>query len=656
MLQNNANQNQNKDSSSLALDLETLSVKYKNLLIKYRQSVLDYIDNLNTESAKPCAKYSADSKNINQACYDEIWKKSGCTTTGRVNASSEWAKERTLNQLILNSWHWATTLTDYVHRNGCYGTSEGNPYYLIGVGTNGRLYSCKGIGGSNIMGSEWIRVNDDLANDLASVCTGNDGKLIIGSTTYGHVIYKDNWDDPKWKKLTNQPCCVLSVAMGQDGTLVGVGTDNQLWSKPNLNGQWTKTSDPGEWISSICIAPDGSIFCVGGSGYIWKKNSYKDLQTQGWEFMGNNTCCVKAITVAPDGTFIGVGTDNQIYTKPSYKDLSTQWTGPYSYPWSQKTSCCVIGVTTITNPNYNGALFSTAKQPNYKINAPILTSIKGQTFWGTSSVGESTSKSVQECSALCSNNERCSGATFNPDKQYCWLRGGEGSAMPGLSNDYAIIPKSRQLLKIVESLNNEINSVNKQMQSKIDEVYSIYGKQVEQRLNKNYSLVNQYDALNRDREKINNMIKEYQNLETTENEMGVYITKNYFLFFVFFAVVFIAIIILAMTSLDPNTSSAVAFAIVPAVTNAKALASNVNPFYIMFGIILLVVISYLYNQYITSIYNYMPSFKNMGQLGMVYFLFVIVIIFVAITYFNKNNGVSIPNMNITNMNIPSLNK
>ena len=170
--------------------------------------------------------------------------------------------------------------------------------------------------------------------------------------------------------------------------------------------------------------------------------------------------------------------------------------------------------------------------------------------------------------------------------------------------------------------------------------FPIYGKQVEQRLNKNYSLVNQYDALNRDREKINNMIKEYQNLETTENEMGVYITKNYFLFFVFFAVVFIAIITLSMFSLDPKTSSAITFAIVdPAVTTAKAVANNVNPFYVMFGIILLVVTSYLYNQYITSFLNNAPSFKNMGQLGIVYFVFVIVIIFVAIKYFNKNNGI-----------------
>jgi hypothetical protein len=179
------------------------------------------------------------------------------------------------------------------------------------------------------------------------------------------------------------------------------------------------------------------------------------------------------------------------------------------------------------------------------------------------------------------------------------------------------------------------------MQKKIDEVYGDYGKQVENRFDKNYSLINQYEYLNGEREKINNMLKEYQTLEETQNEMGIYITKNYYLFFVFFVVVFVAGITLAMSTLDQNTSSAVTFAITnPVVETSKVIANNVDPFYLMFGIILLFVIVYLYNQYITAIYNNTPSFKKMGQLGIVYLVFVIVIIFIVIQYFTKNSGTS----------------
>lgn len=642
--------NRDKETSSLALDLETLTASYRSLLIRYKQAVMDYQENLKEEANRPCAKYNADSKNIDQACYDEIWKKAGCKTTGVVTAGNWWSKEQTLNGLILDSWYWAT-MTDAVHRQGCYGTTEGNPYNLLGVGKNGRLYSCKGLGTYSVMGSDWTLVNDDLANDLGSVCTGNDGKLIVGSTTYGHVIFKDNWNDPKWKHLTNQPCCVMSVAMGQDGTLVGVGMDNRLYSKPgangkpNLNGNWSLTASPGEIIKSICIAPDGSLFCIGSNDAIWKKNSYLNLASQNWQYMGNNTCCVKAITIASDGTFIGVGTDNRIYTKPTYKDLSTPWTGPYQNPWTGNAwSVEVVGITTITNPNYNGTGFSSAKSPNYNINAPILDSIKSQAFWGTgaSSSDYNSGKTLQECSARCASTPNCSGATFNLNdhgRPVCFLRSGEGRPIPALFEDYAIIPKRKKLLQIVESINNDLTTINRKIQKKIDRFYSIYGNQIELRFSKNYSLIDNYKLLDGERTKINKVVADYQTLEKKENDLGLYATSNYYYYFIFFVIVFVGIITLYMSSIDQNTTTAISFGIVnPVVNTTKAIVNNVNPFYVMFGIILLVVVLHLYSQYFTSVYNNLPSLQKMGQLGIIYLVFVVAIIFVIFMYLNQNKG------------------
>jgi hypothetical protein len=634
----NINENLNYDKkSSLALDLETLSAKYQSLLTKYRQSVLDYIENLNQESSKPCAKYNANSKNIDQACYEDIWKKSGCTTTNYVNANNSWAKARTLNELISDCFAWANMSTD-THRKGCYGVTENaNPYFLLGVSTNGRLFSCKGVT-FGIMSSDWTEVKDDAAYDLTSICCSNDGKMIIATNKSGRLVYKSTWNADKWQAVTNQPCCVTSVAIGQDGTLVGVGTDGKLYSKPgksgspDLNGNWIQTASKGEWLSSICIGPDGSLFGIGGGNTIWKKNSYKNLSNQGWQFQGNNTCCVKAITIAPDGTFIGVGTNNQIYAKDNYQNLSTPWKGPFKNPYTNQ-KYAVIGIAAFINSNYNPSKFSNASEPNYNINSPPLIDTKGQAFWGTYGIKEGNAKSIQECSALCSANSRCTGATFNPDKRYCWIRGGEGTPIPALRNDYAIIPKSKKLLEISDSINRQINDVNKKMQKKIDQLYSIYGKQIEKRDTNNYSLIDQYETLNAERKKIEDIIKEYQTLEQNQDESSIYITKNYFLFFVFFLIVFIAAIILAFSTIDAE-SSAVTFAIINnTTTSVKSILSNINPYYTMFGIILLVTITHLYNTYITSIYNNAPSFQKMGQLGVIYFVFLIVIIFIAMSYF-----------------------
>lgn len=623
----NTNQNTNQ-SSSLALDLETLNSTYKNLLTKYKQAVLDYIDNLNAQASKPCGKYSADSKGIDQKCYDEIWKKAGCTTTDQVKADNSWAKTQTLNELIYDSFLWAT-MTDDTHRKGCYGKSKDSPYNIIGVGADGKLYKCENL---ELI---WKVINDGFDKKITSICTGNDGKMIIVTTEDKKIFYKPSFDTLKWTEMVDS-CCVTSIAMGQDGSLIGVGTDKKLYTKSGFNEKWVKTTSPEENITAICIAPDGSILSVYNESNrynedcIYKKDSYKNLSSQSWKFQSNNNLFMKAITIATDDTIIGVEKGNRLISKSNYKRLTSESWKKYN------SSLQVVGVTTITNPNYSGPIFTTATKPNYNINTPILTEVKGQAFWGTSGVGENVSKSLQECSASCSNTPNCTGATFNSDKQYCWLRGGEGSPIPARADDYAIVPKSTQLLKIVESLNNEINVVNRKMQKRIDEVYGVYGKQIQQRDVQKYSLIDQYENLNGEREKINNMIKEYQTLEATQNEMGIYITKNYYLFFIFFGIVFIAVIALAMLSVDQATTSAVAFAIVnPAVTAAKSVANNVNPFYVMFGIILLVVISYLYNQYITSIYNNVPSFKNMGQLGIIYVVFIIVIIFVAISYFTK---------------------
>jgi hypothetical protein len=113
-----------------AIDLENLNLEYKSQLTAYKQAVSNYVNFLQKQSKQACIQYSPDSKGINQSCYDEIWKRSGCTTTGMVNSESDWAKSQTLDGLIYDSFLWAT-MTDSTHRDGCYGknnTSDNTTY------------------------------------------------------------------------------------------------------------------------------------------------------------------------------------------------------------------------------------------------------------------------------------------------------------------------------------------------------------------------------------------------------------------------------------------------------------------------------------------------------------------------------------------------
>lgn len=397
--------NLNNDiSESVVLELEALNVKYKTSLVKYKQAVADYMDNLNAESKKACAKYKPTDKNIDKACYDEIWRKSGCTTTG-ISATSEWAKNQTLNGLISDTFAWAT-MTDDVHRKGCYGTS---------------------------------------------------------------------------------------------------------------------------------------------------------------------------------------------------------------------------------NTNY-----SSSSAPNFNINGPELTSIKGQAFYGTGPIGNSTTgKTLQDCITSCASTAGCSGATYNSNK-VCNLRTGDGLAVPSAINDYAILPKSKQLLLIVESLNKELTSINTQIQTKIDKVYGIYGDQIQERSLQDYDLKVEHEKLKKERDNIQKLIDETIKLESIQNESDLFIMKNYYIFFTLLAIIIGSIIFLGITSLDENTSNNLNLSVVqPVGSVVQTIIQSINPFYLMFGIIILVVCVYIYNRYSQMVYNNTPSLKKMGQMGVLYFVFAFVLIYIGIGYFSR---------------------
>ena len=116
-----------QEAKTNIMDLEKLKMEYSLQLKTYKQSIADYINYLQIMSQKPCGNYSADTTGISQACYNDIWQKSGCGsgTIGYPSASASWQQSQTMNGLINDSWLWATE-TDSYHREGCYGPNNTN--------------------------------------------------------------------------------------------------------------------------------------------------------------------------------------------------------------------------------------------------------------------------------------------------------------------------------------------------------------------------------------------------------------------------------------------------------------------------------------------------------------------------------------------------
>jgi hypothetical protein len=172
--------------------------------------------------------------------------------------------------------------------------------------------------------------------------------------------------------------------------------------------------------------------------------------------------------------------------------------------------------------------------------------IKGKQFLGTGALSQNNSASLQNCIASCSNTSGCSGATYNPTnykQPMCLLRSGDGNIVNGLSSDYAIVPKGKQLLLIVQGLNQQLNDSNQKIKDLIKKSKPINNSINNAKREENKELVKQFSQLTADRVKIDAMLNEYETLDKTQNEVQVVTNKNYYTFILLCILVLLIIFI-----------------------------------------------------------------------------------------------------------------
>jgi|LauGreDrversion4_1035100.scaffolds.fasta_scaffold01498_6 hypothetical protein len=440
---------QYSEPESIVLNLENLNVQYNNLLLQYKQAVANYANFLQEESLTPCGKYSSDSNNIDQPCYNDIWSKAGCTQPPRSMSSQ--TASTTLDGWILDSFKWATN-TDYDSRMGCYGHAD-SPYMIIGVALDGNyLVSRPGLNGG------WSVVNDNSNGNIKNICTGSDGKTIIGITVNNQIVTKPTWDAATWSAPIISYSCTLGpscssttidtrTGAGDPTTLFSSGGNNyccanKCYNKNEAdcgNDKFAGVCSTGYYqtyvgapnngkteVNFIAIAqgPDGTLVAIGANDHqLWTapnlQSCWTNVASQPDEWQ--NSICI-----GPNGRII-VGNSGipYLFYKDSYKNLQNQnwikgcqgccqditvapdgtfldagacndyqiWSmdsymnlnGQWKGPYTN--SCCIQSLTTIANNISVSSDYSTATQPNYNIDSQPLTSIQGQAFWGTGPIG-----------------------------------------------------------------------------------------------------------------------------------------------------------------------------------------------------------------------------------------------------------------------------
>jgi hypothetical protein len=187
-----------------------------------------------------------------------------------------------------------------------------------------------------------------------------------------------------------------------------------------------------------------------------------------------------------------------------------------------------------------------------------MVTIKNATYWGTGPIAQNNSATLQECSASCAMTDGCTGATFNATdsaKPMCWLRSGDTDITGGKDSDYAIVPKGKQMLMIVQKINLRLSEINQQIQKITQSGQETYDSQTPERKTNMAELARQYIQLNEEREKIDNTINDYQTLDQQQIQGDLTANKNYYSFVLLLLLAIITIFVLYKVGFSFNSET-----------------------------------------------------------------------------------------------------
>jgi hypothetical protein len=170
--------------------------------------------------------------------------------------------------------------------------------------------------------------------------------------------------------------------------------------------------------------------------------------------------------------------------------------------------------------------------------------LKGVTFFGESGLNDTTSKTVEECQALCENDINCSGATFNSDNESCLLRKGKGGIESGEENDNAIIDILNYYMNILKKYNEKLLEINDEMKKEIENSKSESISVNNEYEGKSRDLLNIYNKLLEDKENIDLGMKDIVTLEEQNKEASLMVVSNSYSYSFFFFIMLISFVLI----------------------------------------------------------------------------------------------------------------
>lgn len=161
-----------------------------------------------------------------------------------------------------------------------------------------------------------------------------------------------------------------------------------------------------------------------------------------------------------------------------------------------------------------------------KTDKNVYTALKGRSWWGTTGLSERSVSTQKECENMCASSSKCSGATFNPVKRYCWTRSGESMITPGRNDDYALITQQKASVSAMIYLNQKLLDLNKEITNELKNINPEVKEQYNETNIKQKELALSYDYLLEQKIALDKELREYYSIDEEENNQSIYVNQQ----------------------------------------------------------------------------------------------------------------------------------
>ena len=150
--------------------------------------------------------------------------------------------------------------------------------------------------------------------------------------------------------------------------------------------------------------------------------------------------------------------------------------------------------------------------------------------------------SINDCTTACSSNSSCSGATFTTNNN-CTLSSGTGNVV-NATNSTAIVKQGMYYSYQLQQLNQQLLDINQEINNNINQSSGSYQNNLEHINQRGQAIQQNYTILNQERQHIGKMVKDFEVLNSVQENGDINTTMYYYNYIILLVVAILLIFLL----------------------------------------------------------------------------------------------------------------